>query len=265
MTEICDEVDVIKVTRKEDKIIFTPIIKQVISEISLKILVNGEELVSLLCLNQCHKELAIGFLYNEGIINSMEDIREINYNERLFAVMIELNPEIIIDRQESLRSITSGGGKCYAYINPLKKSQFKFVRTKQIFSMNEILNNMEIFIKQSEIFKTIGGVHSVLFCNSNFHVLNEDIGRHNCFDKISGILLQEGQMSISNESMVFVSGRISSEIMTKIIRLGVPVIVSRSTPTTAAVKLAREHNITLLGYVRGNEAVIYSCNERISN
>lgn len=265
MEEIYDEFDVISITKENDTIIFTNTTKKVISEISLKIFVNGEELVSLLCLNQCHKELALGFLYNEGIINAIDDIIDINYNERLFAVMVQLKEHITIDRQQSLRSITSGCGKCYTYINPLKKSKFKSVAINLKFSVSEILNVMEDFVHQSEVFKVIGGVHSVLFYNQEYKILNEDIGRHNCFDKISGILLNNKKMELASESVIFVSGRISSEIITKVIRLGVPVLVSRSTPTTAAVKLAQEYNITLLGYIRGNKGYVYSASDRLNS
>lgn len=63
--------------------------------------------------------------------------------------------------------------------------------------------------------------------------------------------------------MVFISGRLSSEMVTKIIRLGVPVVVSKSTPTIAAIRLAQQYRITLLGYVKGGKGIIYSCPERV--
>jgi hypothetical protein len=80
-----------------------------------------------------------------------------------------------------------------------------------------------------------------LFHNDSFSVFNEDIGRHNCIDKVTGDLLKNKNMDLTRNGIIFLSGRISSEIITKIIRLGVPVLVSRSTPTAAAVHLAREY------------------------
>ncbi len=105
---------------------------------------------------------------------------------------------------------------------------------------------MKDFEQRSEIFKTVGGVHSVLFQHEEFTVFNEDIGRHNCFDKIVGVLLKNDKMNLVENALLFVSGRVSAEIITKVIRMGVPVLVSRSTPTAAAVNLAREYNVTLL-------------------
>lgn len=237
--------------------------KDVIGEISLKIYINGTEYASLLCLNQLTEELALGFLYSEGVIDTIEDIADISYNERLFAVMINLVPGRSVEKCESLRSVTSGCGKCFTYINPLKHEKFLPVGNQDKFSLRNILNAMKEFERQSEIYRSVGGVHSVLFQHPNFSVFNEDIGRHNCFDKIGGVLLKNNKMALVETGMLFVSGRVSSEIITKVIRLGVPVLVSRSTPTAAAVNLAREYNVTLLGYVRINSGFIYSGDDRL--
>jgi FdhD protein len=237
--------------------------KDVIGEISLKIYINGTEYASLLCLNQLTEELALGFLYSEGVIDAIGDVAAISYNERLFAVMINLVPGKSIEKCESLRSVTSGCGKCFTYINPLKHEKFLPVENQDRFSLRDILDAMTDFERQSEIYKTVGGVHSVLFRREAFSVFNEDIGRHNCFDKIAGVLLRNDKMDLVGHGMLFVSGRVSSEIITKVIRLGVPILVSRSTPTAAAVHLAREYNVTLLGYVRNRSGFVYAGEERL--
>jgi FdhD protein len=123
---------------------------------------------------------------------------------------------------------------------------------------------MKEFERRSELYRAIGGIHSVLFHHDEFSVFNEDIGRHNCFDKITGVLLRNDKMNIVREGILFVSGRVSSEIITKVIRMGVPILVSRSTPTAAAVNLAREYNVTLLGYVRRNSGFVYAAEERLA-
>ena len=238
--------------------------KDVIGEISLKIFINSTEYASLLCLNQLTEELALGFLYSEGVIDKIDDVASITYNERLFAVMIDLALGRSVEKCESLRSVTSGCGKCFTYINPLKHDKFLPVPNQDRFPLRNILRSMKEFERRSEIYKTIGGVHSVLFQHDDFSVFNEDIGRHNCFDKIAGVLLRNGKMNLVGNGMMFVSGRVSSEIITKVIRLGTPILVSRSTPTAAAVNLAKKYNVTLLGYVRGNSGYVYSGEERLS-
>ena len=260
---IYEEMNVGEITRDKNGCHVYDITKKVISEISLKVIVNGAELVSVLCLNQYQEELALGFLYNEGVINSWSDIENISFNDKMLAVIINLKTGVIIDRQESLRSLTSGCGKCYTYINPLKQSQYKAIESGATYSINTLLNLMNDFVTRSEIYIDVGGVHSVLLHTADYEILIEDIGRHNCFDKITGLMLKENKLDIFSQAVVFVSGRISSEIMTKIIRMGVPVLVSKSTPTTAAVKLAQQHNVTLLGYVSASGGYIYSCPERL--
>jgi FdhD protein len=237
--------------------------KDVIGEISLKIYINGTEYASLLCLNQLTEELALGFLYSEGVIDAIEEVASISYNERLFAVMINLIEGKHVEKCESLRSVTSGCGKCFTYINPLKHEKFLPVANTDHCAIGDILNVMKEFERQSDIYQTVGGVHSVLFQHREFSVFNEDIGRHNCFDKIGGVLMKNQKMALVQTGMLFVSGRVSSEIITKVIRLGVPVLVSRSTPTAAAVALAREYNVTLLGYVRKNAGFVYSGENRL--
>ncbi len=238
--------------------------KDVIGEISLKIYINGDEYASLLCLNQSTEELAAGFLYSEGVIDTFSEIAAIKYNERLFAVMIDLAPGKTIDKCETLRSVTSGCGRCFTYINPLKNRKFKSVPIQDRFSISNILKGMKEFIGRSRIYKMTGGVHSVLFDHPDFSVFSEDIGRHNCFDKIAGVLLKNNNIGLAGHGMLFVSGRVSSEIITKVIRLGVPILVSRSTPTAPAVNLARKYNITLMGYMTGNSGYVYSGEERLS-
>jgi FdhD protein len=246
--------------------------RKVIQETSLKIVVNGSELVSMLCTNKDLEELAMGFLFNEGVISGFADIADIYVNERSMAVIVNLKEDVPLDRSESLRSITSGCGKCYTYINPLKKRIFSVNEGDTRYSIVDILDNMNGFIDKSDIFKSVGGVHSaqILFGNKpavaggeSKNAFFEDIGRHNCFDKVAGYVLKNGLSNEASDSVMYVSGRISSEIVTKLIRMGIPVISSRTTPTAAAVKLAEEFGITILGFVRGRSCNIYSHPQRL--
>lgn len=261
---IFEQFEVLKIGKRDGTYQLEQALKPVIAEVSLKIYVNTEEMVSLLCLNQLQSELAIGFLYSEGVISSPEDVAEVVYNDRALAVMVTLREGVSLRRQESLRSITAGCGKCFTYINPLKKSQFKKAESDALFSLEALMQHMRDFSVQSPVFKEVGGVHSLLFYTPEYSVFSEDIGRHNCFDKVTGKLFLEGNLPLADHGVVFISGRVTSEIMTKVIRLGAPVLVSKSTPSTAAVKLATEYNITLIGYARGESGYVYSGAQRLS-
>ena len=134
------------------------------------------EAASLLCLDRQQEELAVGFLFNEGIIKSFEDIEEIVYNDALMAVTLRLREGIILKRQESLRSVTSGCGKCHTYINPLKRHQFKPCESEAEFDIGTILDTMNRFISKSDLFKKVGGVHSLLFDSPECRVFSETSG-----------------------------------------------------------------------------------------
>ena len=263
-TFVFEEFEVLRFHRENGSCNRETVSKKVISEISLKIYVNEREAASLLCLNRQQEELATGFLFNEGIIKTFDDIEEMYYNDALMAVMIKLREGINLKRQEILRSVTTGCGKCYTYINPLTRNRFKPCESDVKFDINVIVDTMARFISKSELFKKVGGVHSLLFRSPGFCVFSEDIGRHNCFDKVTGTLLMENKMENAKNGVVYISGRVSSEILTKVIRLGVPVIVSKSTPTASAVRLAEQYGITLLGYTRGETGYIYSGADRIT-
>lgn len=258
-----EEFEVQAIFRKEGDYILETIDKPVVAEISMKIYVNGIETVSLLCLNQQQVELALGFLYNEGVINSFADVKEVSYNAAALVVLIELEDDVNVSRQNSLRSITAGCGKCFTYINPLMQSQFHKVESSARFSLADIMGRMAKFTQKSGLYRSVGGVHSLLLDAVGFSVFSEDIGRHNCLDKVTGALLKVGKVGLAKDAIVFISGRVTSEIMTKLIRLGAPVIVSKSTPSVAAVKLANQYGITLLGYVKEDSGFVYSGAERL--
>lgn len=260
---IYDKFDVIEVNIKNEICETNNASIKVITEIPLRVVVNGEEYVSLLSLNQYQEELALGFLYSEGVINSIGDVKSLYYNVESSTVEVDLLETIETGYKGSLRSITSGGGKCFTHIDSENKDKYNKIPIEHLHSGVYIIKRMKSFLDESKIFVEIGGVHSVLLDNDKYQLLTEDIGRHNALDKITGILLKNDKMDLIAESVLYLSGRISSEMITKVIRLGVPVIVSRSTPTATAIKLAEEYNVTLLGYVRGNKGSIYTVPQRM--
>ena len=121
---------------------------------------------------------------------------------------------------------------------------------------------MDEFIQRSEVFKATGGVHSAALCDTkNILVFNEDIGRHNAIDKIFGECLLKDIPT--DERLVITSGRVSSEILLKVARRNIPIIISKAAPTDLGVKLANDLGMTLLGFVRGKRINAYANEGRI--
>ena len=256
--------NILQITRQEGKTVLQPAEKLVVAEISLKILVNGVEYAALLCLDQYLEELALGFLYSEGCIDSYDDVLSTHVDQPRKQVFFKIRDDSLVHDRKSIRSIASSGGKSYTSIDRLGPNKIRAAESSVTFPLTDVLDIMKDFETRSEIFREIGGVHSVMYQSEDFSALIEDIGRHNCVDKITGILLKTGRLSDLEKGIMFISGRVSSEIMTKIIRIGVPILVSRSTPTAAAVTMAEDYQVTLLGYVRGNSGNIYAGAARLT-
>ena len=235
----------------------------VVKELPLTIVLNGRELVTLLCLPANLKYLAIGFLLSEGLLRNRNDIKSIIDDEQRGIVRIEtitdLNGE---EEQVFKRIITPGCGRGAAFYSAADAAGMNEVKSELQVNGAEILELMSNFQHRSETYRSTGGVHSAALCdNKNLNVFSEDIGRHNAIDKIFGQCLWEGIPT--TDQIILTSGRISSEIVIKIARNNVPILASKSAPTNTAVKLADLLGITLIGFVRGTRMNVYSQHRRI--
>lgn len=230
--------------------------EEVVAEYALTIFLNGTEAVTLLCTPAELKHLAAGHLFSEGLVADREDISDISLDEAKGIARITTRSGL---RPSSRRQVTSSGGRGgFAPVNSLEpvRSDIK-ISTAGIFAL------VESFTAGSVIFKATGGVHSAALCaDGNMLVFSEDIGRHNAIDKVFGRCLLEG---IGTEGRVLVtSGRVSSEILLKVARRRIPILISKSAATGAAVRLAGEAGITLVGFVRGKKANIYANGGRVT-
>lgn len=257
--EKVEKVDIYRVTRDSKQAGEDIVVK----ELPLTILLNGRELVTLLCSPANLKYLAIGFLLSEGLLRGRNDIKSITDDEQRGIVRVEtvtdLNGE---EEQVFKRIITPGCGRGAAFYSSADAVGMREVKSELQVNGAEILELMTLFQHLSETYRATGGVHSAALCdNKSLNIFSEDIGRHNAIDKIFGQCLWEGIST--NNQIVLTSGRISSEIVIKIARNNIPVLASKSAPTNTAVKLADLLGITLIGFVRGTRMNVYSHHQRI--
>jgi FdhD protein len=260
---ITSKKDVLVLSKDDGNVVSEKASKEVIVESKVDLILNGKSFVSLLCLKEYVEELVIGFLYNEGLINEVEELSDIEVCKDQHTVYVKLREDIDLDDLRETQTLTSGCGKGRSFINPEKSEIFKFVDSTLKLSIEEIWAQTKEFNTHQSLHKTVGGVHSCLLKCGDYQVFCEDIGRHNCLDKIAGIMLKANKNSSLSESVLISSGRISSEMMTKIVRMGIPILVSVSAPTEMAVDFAEKYNITLLGYVRGSRATVYAGQDRL--
>lgn len=230
----------------------------VILEYPFTIFVNDEEIITLLCSPNSLKELMVGFLFSEEFISSLSDIDRIRLDEDKGIGYIYLkNINQFNEKLRGKRTITSGCGKGTLFYNVLDSFKSKRIKEPLSIEVENIKRLISKFNKKSELFLNTGGVHSCALCSANDIILfEEDIGRHNALDKIFGKALLEG--IDTKDKIILTSGRISSEILIKSAKRQVPVIVSRSAPTSLSVELAKELGITLIGFARGQKMNIYT-------
>jgi len=251
---ITKKIDIMKIrgeeTTKEEDILIT--------EYPLTIFVNDEEVVTLLCTPKSVKELAIGFLFSEGILKDMSNILNISFNSEDGLIYIDIeNRSELIEKLRGKRTITSGCGKGTIFYNVLDSFKSKKIRKQIDIKTYQIKKLMKKFNHKSELFLQTGGVHSVALCDKNeILFFEEDIGRHNALDKILGRSMMEN-INLNNK-IVLTSGRISSEILIKVAKGGISTIISRSAPTSLSVEMANKLNIKLIGFARGEKLNIYS-------
>jgi len=234
----------------------------VVEEVPLTLNVNDKELVTVLCTPIDLEDLVSGFLFTSGLIKKTRDIKKILINQEQWVAYIDLVDAAAMNDLVFKRLYTSGCGRgtlFYSVQDMVKRSK---VVSEYKIDTERINALMGDFQKKSELYLKTGGVHSAaLTDDKGILVFKEDIGRHNAIDKAIGQALKEN-ISFENKIMI-TSGRISSEVLLKIQKCDIPIIISKSAPTNQAVKLAKDMRITLVGFARGNRMNIYSQDERI--
>ena len=219
-------------------------------------------------------ELALGFLFTEGIIADYKDIASAEHafiacaENRENVVIVALEPHTTPSLGKADRNFytTSSCGVC-------GKSSIGAIKTVSTF--NTTINNDSIFAdvlcqlpstlrRHQEIFDTTGGLHaSALFTlEGDLLAMREDVGRHNALDKLIGFALQENWLPIQNK-VLLLSGRISFELVQKAAMAGIGVVAAIGAPSSLAIQLAQEFNITLVGFLRNQHFNIYNAAHRI--
>lgn len=214
-------------------------------------------------------ELAAGFLFTEGIIAGPQQIKEINHLQAACSVnggnviTVELSGQFVPELMNAERNFytTSSCGVCgKGSIESIKTvSPFKNMEKKQQTVSLEILYRLAEKLRTFQNnFSATGGIHaSGLFdTKGNLLALREDVGRHNALDKLIGNTLLTGQLPLQDHILVL-SGRASFELIQKSAMAGIPVVAAIGAPSSLAVELAREFDITLLGFLRDNRFNIY--------
>lgn len=225
----------------------------IVTELPVTIKINGEEFVTMVCSPEYIEDMVVGYLASEGIIRNYKDIKDIWVQEDGSYVHVttdRLNP--LFRNLQNKRYITSCCGMSrqgFVFASDaLTAKSMNDVRVK--VTPQDCFRLMREMQSGAGVFQETGGVHNAALCDVNGIVLSRmDIGRHNALDKIYGYCLRNN-IFIGNKIIVF-SGRISSEILLKVAKIGCEIVLSKSAPTEFALQSAEELGITTVGFIRG--------------
>jgi len=237
----------------------------VIQERPIALYFNEKEFVTLLCAGNHLDELAIGFFYAEGLLQTLEDLIAIRIDKDAGKVMISAKPyPAMYEKLREKRTITSGCGKGTVFFNALDALLSKPVCSALTIRALEITKLIHDLNSLSDEYRQTHGVHNCALASpGELLVFRDDIGRHNAVDMIVGNAFLNG-LSLADKLLV-TTGRLTSEIIIKAAKIGIPLIVSRNTATTLAIEIAQSLNITLVGYARAGKFTVYTGHERISD
>jgi len=235
----------------------------VIREKPVTLYLNGREMVTLLCAGHHLGELAAGFFYSEGFVTSPDDILGMEIDESAGKVEVTTgNDAVLSERLWQKRTITSGCGKgslFYFSLDALLSR--KIVNTMRI-RPGQVLDRVDELNRLSGTYRRTHGVHNTALVSLDRVILfREDIGRHNAVDMIVGNVFLNG-ISLADK-MLITTGRLTSEMLIKAAKVGIPVLVSRNTATSLAVELADSLGVTLIGYARAGRFTVYSGRDKI--
>jgi FdhD protein len=214
------------------------------------------------------RELAIGFLFTEGVVTSIADIVHVEAaGQDVVAVTLTPARAAIVARERTARrqvTTTSSCGMCGRPSLASTRLTAPPIDAAWTMPAATISSLPARVMARQETFAATGGLHAAALCALDGAIADsaEDVGRHNAVDKIIGRRLLDGRVPIGGE-LLFVSGRTSFEIVQKAWLAGIPLVAAVSAPSSLAIELAREAGITLIGFVRGARFNVYTHPARV--
>lgn len=236
---------------------WAPLAENVITETPVSLTVNGEVWLTFMCTPIELEALAVGFLFNEGVIRSIAEVVDVRLCAAGDNVDIWLDKSV--EKPDKWRR-TSG---CTGGFTALEENaEIIAVANGGVLEASQVGDLIGQLFESQQLYRDAGGVHtSGLSDGRRILLIAEDIGRHNTLDKLAGRCLMD---HINPErKIILTTGRISSEMLQKAARMGASILISRTSPTSLSIELAERLGVTLIGYARRNRFNLYTHPQRI--
>jgi FdhD protein len=230
---------------------------ELIVEKPVALYVNGILWITFMCTPNLLKALAVGFLFNEGVIESADQLVEYHLCDNREIIDVWLGHQAEKPKEWKRTSGCTGG---YTSLD-LEELDLE-VEGEVTLEADQVRQLVERLFESQDLYKKTGGVHTSILTDGDQVILSaEDVGRHNTLDKIAGLYLMGSEKF--DKKILLSTGRISSDMLQKGARIGASLIISRTSPTSMSVELADRWGITLIGYARRNRFNLYTHPDRI--
>ena len=231
------------------------------AERALTLYLNAQEIVTMMTINDYPEYLAIGYLLNQNMLKFDDVVTGVDYDDDLQVVVVRTERGTNYEEKLKKRTLTSGCAQGTAFGDLLEALEDVALpaaefRTSWLYRMTKTINTAP------SLYLEAGAIHGCVLCREG-EVLcyMEDVGRHNAVDKIAGWMFRHGVEA--GDKILYTTGRLTSEMTIKTVRMGIPVLVSRSGFTSWGVSLARQAGLTLIGRARGKRFSALSGIDRI--
>jgi len=227
----------------------------------LTLYLNAQEIVTMMTIGDYPDYLAIGYLLNQNMLRYDDVVTGVDYDDDLQVVVVRTERHTNFEAKLKKRTQTSGCAQGTAFGDlmeaiesiALPKAE---LRTSWLYQMTQTINTTP------SLYLEAGAIHGCVLCEQGMPVCyTEDVGRHNAVDKIAGWLYRHGVDPA--DKILYTTGRLTSEMVIKTVRMGIPILVSRSGFTAWGVELARQVGLTLVGRAKGKRFIALAGQERI--
>jgi FdhD protein len=233
----------------------------VVVERALTLFLNAQEIVTTMTINDYPDYLALGYLLNQNMLKPGDTVTGVDYDEDLSVVVVRTDGETNFEDKLKKRTQTSGCSQGTAF-GDLMEALDEIVLPKTPLKTSWLYRLTHAINTTPSLYLEAGAIHGCVLAREDRPlVYMEDVGRHNAVDKIAGWMFRHGESG--GDKIFYTTGRLTSEMVIKTVRMGVPILVSRSGFTAWGVELARKTGLTLIGRARGKRFVALSGEERI--
>jgi FdhD protein len=230
-------------------------------ERALTLYLNAQEIVTMMTINDYPEYLALGYLLNQNMLKPDDIVTEVEYHDDLQVVVVRTERGTNFEQKLKKKTLTSGCAQGTAFgdlmeaVEDIALPQAQ-LRTSWLYEMTHAINTTP------SLYLAAGAIHGCVLCVKGEPVCYmEDVGRHNAVDKIAGWMYRE---KIDPADKIFyTTGRLTSEMVIKTVRMGIPILVSRSGFTAWGVELARQVGLTLVGRAKGKRFIALAGEDRI--